>query len=437
MTFQHLGKDWTLSQKRPGGPLYFSPRWGDRGQKVWHCMRDRITNVPYDKAAAIAAARDLITARFKGPDQYQALRDQTKLRDTTTVASILEQWIASGYAQANGRPRPAGQSARHAEVVKYPRQWFADKTVASITEPVLVKYAHWRRGQVREGFAGDRITDRELNTLAQCFHWATAAGHAEKNPFAERPRFHTADQVKHSPAFMPRSGDELHRLCGHLFATGEQLNIVAGAQLLFMAMTGLRAGEPGFLRWNARDTDDGHEPGHRFTRTIDGQSIDKIAVHRLKGGINPAVQVRPALAAFLEAWQPYCRMHWPDSPFWFPHPHNHSRPLVLPEDPTDALGYRLQSAAAALKVPHRKAHAMRAYYVHVRTSQNASDGIIADELGDASGAPIIVTCYGKADAGKGGRVRGDARFDWLPSPDSQTPIVWTLLDTTATNVIAL
>ena len=226
-----------------------------------------------DAAAAEHAARAAIKA-----GKLDELRALTKPRTVLTVSQVLAQWVTAGYAEANGRARAAGPAARHAELLKYALEWFADKPVSQVNQPMLVKYAHWRRGQVRQGFAGDRITDREMNTLAQCFHWATGAGLADKNPFIERPRFQTSAEVKHASAYMPASDDELHRLTGWLIATGEPANLIAAAQLLFMALTGLRSGEPGFLHWNARYTDAGPECGHRFERTLEGKTSELLAI---------------------------------------------------------------------------------------------------------------------------------------------------------------
>lgn len=435
--FNHLGKTWTLSKRNDSdtAPWYFTPRWGDHKQKVFHCLRDKETWKPLPTDKAVLAAKQYIDERWAGKDQYEKLRAATKLMDNVTVSDVLDKWIAAAYPEPGGRPRPAHQATRHSKVIKYPRQWFADKPVSLVNEPLLVKYAHWRRGKTREGYAGDRIIDREMNTLVQCFYWATAAGVADKNPFLERPRFQTADQVKHASAFMPSSDDELHRRLGWLITTGEPAHILAAAQLLFMALTGLRSGEPGFLRWNARYLDSGPECGHRFSRTIEGKTTELLAIRRLKGGINPAVVVHPALASFIAAWQPYCRMHWPDSECWFPHPEKtphgkKERPLVLPEDPCAFLNWRLEAASVALGLPKTKAHSMRAFYVRVRRSQGASDSTIAEELGQGSGPGLIVTTYGRAD-----QIRGDARFDWLPS--AEVAIAWSLLQPARTNIIAL
>jgi integrase len=257
---------------------------------------------------------------------------------------------------------------------------------------------------------------------------------ADKNPFIDRPRFRSSKDVKHAAECMPESDEELHRLCGWLIATGDPVNIIAAAQLMFMALTGQRSGEPGFLRWSAKYLNSGPQCGARFPRQVKGETAPAtlLAVHRLKNGINPAVIVHPALASFLAVWEPYCRQRWPGSDFFFPHPTQKDRPLVLPYDQTDTLGWRLEIAAKALGLPKRKPHGMRAVYVRVRRSEGAGDGVIGDELGQSSGAALIISTYGKAD-----QIRYDGRWDWLPSAESKVPIAWTLIGAVRQNIISL
>jgi integrase len=233
---------------------------------------------------------------------------------------------------------------------------------------------------------------------------------------------------------MPADADELHRILGLLISTptpgGEglerQSQTVAGAQLCFQALTGLRSGEPGFLRWDARRKDSANEPGYRYT----GRQHEHLAVKRLKGGKNPAVEIHPALHAFLAAWTPYARATWPASPWMFPDPTDHSRPLIDPEDGRRRLNQALTRAATALGLPERHPHSMRAFYVRVRRSQGIRDAVIAEELGQGSGPRQIEQSYGAPDD-----CYDDGLHDWQPTAAVRP--CWELLTTPQTNLISL
>jgi integrase len=427
--FKHLGRSWTLFRKQEHGPWYFAPRWGDRGQKKFHCLRDSTTAVALPLPMALQAAMDLITARFQAPDQYAKLREQTKLRKIQTVGAITGQWNAAGCPRPNGIPRGPDEQRRQREHLRIVDRWWADRPVVD-ADGLHGQYARWRRDQARGEATGNRSIELELVTLSNAFRWAAAERLVDANPFEHRESYRSAKAIRHAPDFMPGNPEELHRISRWLFATQAPLDVIAGAQLLFMGLTGLRRGEPGFLRWDARFDGNAPEPGHIFERELDGRRGQLLCVRRLKGGINPAVEVRPALSQFLNAWKPYARSQWPESPFWFADPARKDRPFCRPEEKTGRLADQLTRAVKALDLPERHAHGMRAYYVRVRRSQGATDAVIADELGESSGAKIIASTYGRADA-----IRGDGRFTWLPGPDLEP--AWTALAGAATNIIAL
>jgi hypothetical protein len=75
---------------------------------------------------------------------------------------------------------------------------------------------------------------------------------------------------------------------------------------------------------------------------------------------------------------------------------------------------------------------MRAYYVRVRRSQGVDDASIAVELGQGSGAAMIVQNYGQRIAILG----GDGLHDWMPTDPQR--IAWALLKSSQpTNVIQI
>lgn len=431
--FQHLGKTWRLWKRSaaPDAPWVFTPPWGARGQKVWHTFRDKTTKAPLHLAAALEAARQLIDAHFRGPDQYQELRDATKLRDTLTVGAVLAQWDTAGCPMPNGIPRREPEQKRQRAHLRWLREWWNVHHVHKAAE-LHGQYARWRRAQVPAagGYTGNRSLELEFTTLRNCFRWALRERIVKINPFTDSERYVDTRAIIHCNTYMPASPEEFHRIIRALLAHDSPLHRVAGAQLCYMGLTGARAGEPGFLKWDAKYTAGGlPEPGHIFPRQLDGRASELLAIERLKNGINPAIEMRPALASFLSVWKPYCRHHWPDSPWWFPDPLKPSEPLHLPQDRRNRLRTPLNQAVAALALPERHPHGMRAYYVRVRRSQGASDATIADELGESTGAAIIVSTYGRAD-----QIRGDGRFDFLPAEGAPA---WTQLTLPPTNVIAL
>jgi integrase len=401
--FKHKGQAFTV---------YLRKRDMDRGNGESAQYYFKIDNRPLstkkiEPAAAIAEAVARLELRAKAPGDYSVALETLKARGGRTVGQLADLWVASGYANPNGVPRTRPQAARQAGALKPSLVWWREKIVKAITGPTLSEYADWRRLHSRAGSTGSRVVDMELAVLSSLMHWAVAKGHADKNPFDKRPRFQPAEEVKHCYRSMCASDEELHQLTGLLISSPVPRLMVAGAQLLFSALTGLRPGEPGLLRWDATWADGRPQPGCRY-KTADGATL--LAVERLKGGINPAVVIHPALAEYLAKWETACRTRWPQSPWFFPDPADPRQPYVDPEDNRARMAIALAGATAALKIAHRKPHAMRAYYVRVRRSQGIDDSRIALELGQGSGASIIVQTYGDSHG-----IFGDGRFDWRPA----------------------
>ena len=379
----------------------------------------------------LAAAAESASRRAAQAGKLEALRALLAPAPVVTVGQLATAWTASGYSRANRRPRTAGQQRTQALFLRYLLEWWEQRNAATITGPDLGNYAEWRRLHSRAGASGDRTIDVELGVLSNLFQWAVAVGQAKANPFASRPRFQDAGEIAHCHEFMPESDEELHRLCGWLMA--QPATAVHGAQLLFQALTGLRPGEPGLLRWDAGHVGHLYQPGHIRAALYDGTEQQILAVARLKRGQNPTVIVTTALAAFLAAWKPVCAARWPESPWYFPNPHNPAEPLVKPSESGRTLNRPLAAAAAHCEVGERHGHAMRAYYVRVLRSQGVLDATIAARLGQSGGGKLIENTYGEATDGF-----GDRRFDFWPDPTGEIRPAWESLATTpATNIIAL
>lgn len=441
-TTERGGRDWFLVKHPRDRKLPLE----EQAKRPWYIRmavageknnRWKKVGEAHETEAAVIAARDLMRVARVGGNPFTELLEATRYRSTLTAGTIIEAWCGAGCPEPNGSRRTESQQTRQKAALKTAKLWWSNQSVASITGPTLHQYAVWRRGQAREGDTGDRAIDIDLTVLSNCFAWAQAVGQTERNPFQKRPRFRRPEDIDHCNQYMPADDEELHRLCGLLISsvgtrstasdesspipTDDLSNIVAGAQLLFQALTGLRPGEPGLLQWNARFVDGRPAPGHRYPVTLEGQKKELLAVQRLKGGINPAVEVHPALREFLNAWEPFARATWPATPWYFPDPLDPSKPFTDPEDKRKRLGQRLNAAATALGLPERHPHSMRGYFVRVRRSQGYRDAVIAEDLGQGSGPKEIVRCYGDPRG-----IFGDGRYDWQPDSTIVKP-AWTLL----------
>ena len=378
----------------------------------------------------LAAAAESAARRAAQAGKVEQLRAILAPAAVVTVGELAAEWIVAGYARPNRRPRTASQQTTQATFLGYLLEWWGSRNAETITGPALGDYAEWRRLNVRTGSSGDRTIDVELGVLSNLYQWAIAVGRAKSNPFATRPRFQASDDIDHCHQFQPESDDELHALCGWLM--GQPAYAVHGAQLLFQALTGLRPGEPGLLRWKAEYAAGIYGPGHRRAALYDGRQQELLAVARLKRGQNPTVVVHDALAAFLAAWKPYCAARWPDSPWYFPNPHNPAEPLVKPSESGRILNTPLAAAAEHCKVGPRHGHAMRAYHVRVLRSQGVLDATIAARLGQSGGARLIEDIYGKPTDSF-----GDGRFDFWPDPTGPVKPAWDNLMSHPSNIIAL
>jgi len=406
-------------------PWYYRPPTGHASGKGWHSLGTAST------PEAIAAARAFLDA-WSG-DSARHHRAQAILAGPaqTTVADLATEWVAAGCPDRDERPRAAAAAARLKSVIERTAP-FWPMAPGTIGRETIREFARTRRAaaaKARTGSTGDRVIDLELAALSCLFQWAVAVEKVESNPFRDRPRFRRASDVQHCNASRPATDEELHAILRWLWSDGSPANHkAAGAHLAWCALTGQRPGEAGALRVDGTAIGDRRPPGTRWTLR-DGS--ERIAVARLKNGINPAVRVHPALDAFLRAWLRYRTAQWPDSPWYFPHPADPTRPLASEDDGDTPLNRALDAATEALQLPHRKPHAMRAFYVRVRRSDGVDDATIAVELGQGSGPGLVVNTYGRADD-----ILGDGAFDWLP--DAGEP-AWAALEAQApaSNVIQL
>jgi integrase len=299
--------------------------------------------------------------------------------------------------------------------------------------PTEVKYSHysqyfnWRKKQTKKARFGGRAVDMELNTLSNALSWALSVGKIEINPCAGgRPRFRPGNTVRHCREFAPLDGNELHALAGHFFE--DRRSEVLGWQLLIEAMTGCRTSEVLKLRLDARHKGEpgfiDHLPDSGKVMVQDGNH-GWLWIARSKGGVKPFVQIHPALAECLESFNRWHLWRFPKSKWWFP---SSRKGEHLPID-LGSLTQALKMAGKLIAGAHRTSHGLRAYYVTVRRSQGIPDAQIADEIGDRTGAAMIVSTYGSVPP----NWRGSEAIQWLPTKGKPA---WTVLKMPE-NVVAL
>lgn len=422
LPFQHAGHSYTLHKHdrvrralREGTttpeqaalePWYFTFWSGGK--------RHRVCLATAKDGDAIAQAKAALKASTQ--PGFREVIEARRLRETRTVGRLVEEWLSLKCPRPNGKVREPAAIARLREPLARALPYWSGHGLAAIDSAALNRYADHRRATVRSGFTGERAVDLELSALSACGQWAALTGRIKANPFAARPRFRDSADVVSCSEHMPADDDELHRLLGWLLGGSTPRRVVCGAHLLWCALTGLRPGEPGaLLRRAGRD-----QPGDRYQS---GQGQPRMIVAREKRGQNPAITLHPAALEFLAAWERWLDAHLPTATHLFPDPANPLAPLVKFGRATEScLRSQLNAATAALGLPHRKAHAMRAYYVRVRRNQGATDLEIASELGQTGGSGLIERVYGRPTDR-----RGDAAFDWLPST---IPACWHQLTAT-------
>jgi integrase len=319
-------------------------------------------------------------------------------RPKLTVGMLLDQFREAGCPKTKGRnivPRHGHQLDHTLSRLRFLEAFFGSKIAAKITLADCDGYQQFRRNDkafgLRGGVDGGASLDLELSALSGIFHWAMLTGKLESNPITLRATYRKHDDIKHCRDYMPHSTKEFHDIGRYLLAGGETSEAL-GFQYLLEGMTGCRTGEVLAMRWDAGP----NQPGF-----LQGNSL---SVVRAKGGINPYVKIHPALANLLDAMRQWRVWRGLDRvvdgkllcPWFIPSPvcHRRSEPmhnLSL----CKALGnWTKQRQATDPTARKYTSHAARAWYVLVRRSQQVPDLQIAWELGDKSGAAIIVQTYG-------------------------------------------
>lgn len=308
-----------------------------------------------------------------------------------TVGTLLDKYNEAGCPDRKHRPRAGIQLSQIAARIRLLREFFADHRPGNL-HPIddSEAYFRFRSKQRLRKVHGGRAADLDLQVLASAIQWGVSKRIVETNPMATgRPTFATGSVVSCRES-APLTSEELHWIAASFFESPK--SEVLGWQVLLEGFTGCRTSEVVALRWDAKP----REPGF-----IDGQYL---WLKRSKGGVNPFALIHPALGQLLSALKAWREHRHPLSPWFLPSPMKIGGPIT-----TAALAHSLRLART--KIGRRiTSHGMRSFYVTARRSQGISDGQIAAEIGDKTGAAIIASTYGSIPP----NWQGLEKIEWIP-----------------------
>lgn len=379
-----------MSYKSVAAGIYIDSRTGSfverpwiLGKRTWRKLKSRTLK---DAQRELAARRTDQTRA-----SYGAAKDPYA-PPSKTVGEVCTEYQAAGCPDRQHAPKSG--KALEAETYRLAKllPFWSKRLVESVKAVDCALYFAWRKKRIRRKVSGGRTVDLELGSLNNALHWAASVGKIHANPLAiGRPKFRSGKTIRHCRDFMPVDGNELHQLAGKLFA--RRRSEALGWQLLIESMTGLRSGEALQLR---RDAKHSGEPGY-----IEGETL---WIARSKNGTKPFCQIHPALAECIEALKRWWLWRHPKSRWWFPSTRRGKKDLP-------ATTTALTRALKGISKSPRTSHGLRAFYVTCRRAQGISDGQISDELGQRSGASLIVQVYGSIPESW----RGGKALDWTPT----------------------
>ncbi len=355
------------------------------GKRTWRKLKSRTLK---DAKRELAARQtDHVRSTF-------GLAKDPYAPPSKTIGDICADYQDAGCPDRQHSPKTGKALAQEVYRLQTLFPFWSKRLVDSVKAVDCALYFAWRKKRLKRGAAGGRTTDMELGTLNNALSWAASVGKIHANPLATgRPRFRVGKNVKHCRDFMPADGNELHDLARKLFSVRQ--SEVLGWQLLIEAMTGCRTSEVLRLRWDASHIS---EAGY-----LDAGCL---WVSRSKGGVNPFITVHTGLSEAILALKAWHLWRFPKSKWWFP-----DRAKAGSRKDEAVRAQSLTRALRRISKVRRTSHGLRAYYVTVRRSQGVSDAQIAAEIGDKSGAAIIVSTYGAVPP----NWRGSDALSWLPT----------------------
>lgn len=306
---------------------------------------------------------------------------------------LMEGYKGAGCPGADFKARTDHRLEEEKERVGRMTKWHAWPVVEQIRSATLDRYAAWRK--LAKRMRNGRRINQEMVTLKNALRWALRSEFIKANPLAaiEVVDYQWAASVR-SKNRRPEDAEELHKIARWFFKFQE--SEVFAFQMLFEAFSGVRTSEALACRWDAKYG----EPGF-----CDGEYLH---LARKKQGVNPWVKIHPALSELLKVIKKWRAARHPESPWFFPSPY-------MPEQTVSATGlvHALVRAAKKLGVGKYTSHGMRGYYATARRSEFVPDAVIAAEMGDSSGAMIVVHNYG--DLPPNWKDTKAGKVTWLPA----------------------
>ncbi len=355
-----------------------------------------------------AQAKEGVVEGVESP--YEKPKRQVKA--DVSFDELCQAFLDAGLPDKKGKFKEGVQLSGEKRRVEWLRSWpgWKERDLHATNNATLYAYSLWRKSQPNQ-IKNGRVIDAEVHTLKNILGFAELAELIPTNPLSGQVRKFKGKSVSAKECCC-LSADELHCIAETFFDSPH--SEVLGFQMLFEAFTGVRTSEALACRWDAKYMEAGH---------IDG---DHIHLARRKAGVNPWAQIHPALAELLKVmklWRSQrvfvghehkAQMRYADSPWFFPSPFNPMQP-VGKQSLAHSLRKRVEGLINAGDLPtgaRRTSHGCRAFYVMVRRSEFVSDGQIAAEIGDVSGAPIIIKHYGPLPPNWMDSKEG--KITWLP-----------------------
>jgi hypothetical protein len=409
---------------------HFTAKFEWQGKTVWR----KLDTTDRAKAESLERAikKELQSGRL--PD----LLDQVRARADRTTAHLISDYLAAHCPDAAMNPRTGAALAREQAAVAIARQWWDAHHPDKINAGHSLAYVRWRRTTLtRKNCTGNRTAELELQSVANMFAWAHAAGHLAHRPHIQL-RFRDPKTIRHAREGMPADAAELHATAAWFFRprayppstdperAPDHRKQVFGWLKLFLPITGLRIGEARLLLARAKLL-----PGHPQPGYADDTYL---YVHREKRGCNPRIRLddpdRPWIRPLLEMIRAWHAAYYPHSLWLFPG-------RAGAQLDKHAYGKALDQATTALNLPKRWPHGDRAYYTSARLAQGVDIDAVARELGQRSGEDLVRDVYGldldtfSADTFKSLK----DTLTWLPAAGAEP--AWAWWNQSASNIIAL
>ena len=364
-----------------------------------------------------SAEREMWARRTQQAQSKHGLDKDPYAPPSATVGELAAEWETRGCPKTDGHRREGPQLQAHKLALRRVLPFWKDIVADQITSKDIDKFRDWRTRELHSSARdGLSTVDMELTILSGMFMWSMDGERLKVNPLAGRKKFANPKDMIHCRERAPRDADELHALARRFFQTRSESG---GWAILLQAMTGCRANEVLALSWDAQGEDAGAIKDEADSRIL--------CLKRSKNGVNPFALIHPALAECLRELRRWRDWRYPQSPWFIPSPRDPMLPLN-----EDVVPHGLAAIAEGIcgQGQHRTTHGLRSYYVTVRRSQGIPDGQIAVEIGDASGAAIIVRVYGDLPPGWRGAKNP---LTWLPKHGEPA---WAALDMPA-NVVPM